>query len=103
PTYRPPTRPTLFPYTTLFRSLGGGQGQRHGRGESDQGDVGAVAGHGGLAEFDDVAVRGRRALAGEQALVLEEDHRVVAADGRGQDRKSTRLNSSHVKISYAVF
>src|SRR5690606_41031154 len=35
--------------------------------------------------------------------VAGEDHRLAARPGLGEDRKSTRLNSSHVKISYAVF
>src|SRR5690348_17442205 len=80
-----PTRPTLFPYTTLFRSLG-----------------------------HEVDVR-------RQVLVLERRRRRVHDDvvrraareavlGTGpvprtasRDRKSTRLNSSHPSISYAVF
>src|SRR5437870_10685486 len=63
---RRPPRSTLFPYTTLFRSL-------------DLDDVGAEIGHDG----------GRRRP------------RQPGADV--EDRKSTRLNSSHVAISYAVF
>src|SRR2546430_9211228 len=65
---RRPPRSTLFPYTTLFRSLAGGE-----VGEVVPGDVGEQA--------------NRRA---ERRL-------------RGADRKSTRLNSSHSQISYAVF
>src|SRR5690606_40204872 len=42
--------------------------------------------------FDEVRPRDR-----------EERHIGFAGDGAGEDRKSTRLNSSHVKISYAVF
>src|SRR5438094_5930245 len=64
---RRPPRSTLFPYTTLFRSL-------------READEGVVQG--------DVAVR----------VVLAHD----LADDRG-DRRSTRLNSSHRTISYAVF
>src|SRR5438034_2187483 len=59
---RRPPRSTLFPYTTLFRSLGG------------EGAVGA-----------------RHAVVEQHHVVLD------------QDRKSTRLNSSHTVISYAVF
>src|SRR5258707_2552620 len=71
---RRPPRSTLFPYTTLFRSLGLG-GQRRGRGD------------GGV--FPAAALRGAR-------------H--AALRGRAEtDRKSTRLNSSHANISYAVF
>src|SRR5207302_11490617 len=77
---RPPIS-TLFPYTTLFRSYelivaGRRAGQRRGH---DKGEHGAE-------------------LCGDVAGA------VVERDRRGnQDRKSTRLNSSHVKISYAVF
>src|SRR5690625_6696779 len=63
---RRPPRSTLFPYTTLFRSLGVVDGD---------GPVGVVDGQGHLGAA--------------QCLPL--------------DRKSTRLNSSHVAISYAVF
>src|SRR5258707_2680247 len=63
---RRPPRSTLFPYTTLFRSL-----------ENRAGELFAAAG-----------IRGRR-------------HRGGYCGAR--DRKSTRLNSSHANISYAVF
>src|SRR3989442_11822569 len=71
---RRPPRSTLFPYTTLFRSLE----PRH------------VL---------------RQLLHGEQ-VALARDHVLFAALGEravAGDRKSTRLNSSHVRISYAVF
>src|SRR5690606_42132010 len=69
-------RPTLFPYTTLFRST-----------------LQSAAGiH--------VLHRERRHLAGRQLVELHEDE---IPDFEIADRKSTRLNSSHVKISYAVF
>src|SRR5690349_24857807 len=77
---RPPPRSTLFPYTTLFRSLV--------LGEHEHLPVGAQRGH---------PDRERRGLLPELApggLYL------ALAD---LDRKSTRLNSSHVEISYAVF
>src|SRR3712207_8636834 len=81
---RRPPRSTLFPYTTLFRSGGGGLGRRL-PGEPD--------------------VEGPRAVgvAPQPALLLQ--HRQLVGHRRrgGQDRKSTRLNSSHANISYAVF
>src|SRR5256885_11940185 len=83
---RRPPRSTLFPYTTLFRSRAGRIG--HPRAD-DGGDIGAVAA--------DLAVRGEPAAAGHR------DGRHGSARGHGQDRKSTRLNSSHLVISYAVF
>src|SRR2546422_2814317 len=80
---RRPPRSTLFPYTTLFRSL-------------------AKA----LAE--------RVEIEATPTCRPDEEHRLVAValvrsgdeerqPGRGPDRKSTRLNSSHGYISYAVF
>src|SRR5438876_5880721 len=75
---RPPPRSTLFPYTTLFRSGFAERIQVH-RYEIDRRD--AVL-HGGLLA--------RRGNAGDRAALA-------------QDRKSTRLNSSHPSISYAVF
>src|SRR3712207_8279316 len=78
---RRPPRSTLFPYTTLFRSpvlfeaLGGLQEVGRGR----RLVVAGVARH--------VALQAGRGLRGEERA----------------DRKSTRLNSSHANISYAVF
>src|SRR5438445_6592443 len=71
---RRPPRSTLFPYTTLFRSRGRGGAQR------GEGRLGAAARSGSPA-------RPPR----------------VPADAGPRDRKSTRLNSSHANISYAVF
>src|SRR3712207_8479802 len=74
---RRPPRSTLFPYTTLFRSRDGG------------------------GEEDDAIDASRRELLrggeadGAAGAVTEEVH--------AGDRKSTRLNSSHANISYAVF
>src|SRR3712207_7771676 len=89
---RRPPRSTLFPYTTLFRSrqVTGGLGQQ---GLADPVEVGAL----GLAA--------EGVLVGEQAVqqvVLPgiADERLGVELG---DRKSTRLNSSHANISYAVF
>src|SRR3712207_8397202 len=84
---RRPPRSTLFPYTTLFRSVGrerpvGGQVLAPGRGRA------AVHG-GGRGEH--------KALHAVAARSLEHGERAA------QDRKSTRLNSSHANISYAVF
>src|SRR3712207_8471617 len=88
---RRPPRSTLFPYTTLFRSL---HRQRVGVG------VGAPLGEGaepaaGVADVGEVDVPVHHV--GDVVAVD------VPADRVGQDRKSTRLNSSHANISYAVF
>src|SRR5690348_18163072 len=74
---RPPPRSTLFSYTTLFRSRGKTV-ERDGRVER-------------VRRQDDRQLRSR--LRQHQAMVGVE----------GTDRKSTRLNSSHPSISYAVF
>src|SRR5690349_23334825 len=81
---RRPPRSTLFPYTTLFRSLHTVR-PRSGRGGASHGG----ARRGGPAPAASRRVRGP----------------VAARSGRRSagDRKSTRLNSSHVEISYAVF
>src|SRR3712207_7114387 len=85
---RRPPRSTLFPYTTLFRSADGhdliGVGARLLQGKLE--DVGRGLGLLDIGRLDD---------AGELALGLK----LV----EGSDRKSTRLNSSHANISYAVF
>src|SRR5436309_12295762 len=80
---RPPPRSTLFPYTTLFRSRPPGHHAEAGRAM-------------GFCLFNNVAVAAAHALHRGLTRVLIVDFDVH------QDRKSTRLNSSHVKISYAV-
>src|SRR2546427_6939052 len=90
---RRPPRSTLFPYTTLFRSLGTRQsaGGRLVRGTF----IDSGAGGGRLAArllAPGVGGRYARARARRRRLLL-----------CGLDRKSTRLNSSHSQISYAVF
>src|SRR3712207_7413020 len=85
---RRPPRSTLFPYTTLFRSELEYYRPAHRASEDDW-----------LVEIhspDEGHDRADVGLAGEQVLPLP------PALGR-QDRKSTRLNSSHANISYAVF
>src|SRR3712207_7348891 len=89
---RRPPRSTLFPYTTLFRSEGGRGPLRAAvvvhHVDHDHGDVVAAACGPGLAD----QVVGRLLGVGQ------------LAESRGDpDRKSTRLNSSHANISYAVF
>src|SRR3712207_8918188 len=88
---RRPPRSTLFPYTTLFRSPGLGRGStRSGRSLPDVGQVEAPA----------LAVEAGE-LGAEYAARAEAGVAVDAEDDL--DRKSTRLNSSHANISYAVF
>src|SRR3989442_8407864 len=85
---RRPPRSTLFPYTTLFRSLlhqhVSGGGQQHPQ------LVGEEARAAGAVDFKSVM----------QLFYPVLD---LGAAAPAADRKSTRLNSSHVRISYAVF
>src|SRR2546430_10062680 len=75
---RRPPRSTLFPYTTLFRSEG-------------DADV--------RVELRRLSARRRRALAD----ALRRPACILGRQPVEEDRKSTRLNSSHSQISYAVF
>src|SRR5205807_10265421 len=93
----PPPNSTLFPYTTLFRSLS--HAARHARrteqagietGSCPDGDTGERAGVCQVNPRTHRAPNGIGALCGITSLQTE-------------DRKSTRLNSSHLVISYAVF
>src|SRR3712207_8273869 len=82
---RRPPRSTLFPYTTLFRSR---------------------AEHRRVAMPADpraLGVTGDQDLHEVLRLALDEGGAAFAQPGQLRDRKSTRLNSSHANISYAVF
>src|SRR5699024_12213734 len=101
PMARRPGAPSPFPYTTLFRSAA-----------ADEPGVESVVGAG---EGEGIGRLERSALMIEQgAQVLRKCFEAVRGGQRcdgidfehrahGEDRKSTRLNSSHVSISYAVF
>src|SRR5688572_32505702 len=78
---RRPPRSTLFPYTTLFRSCAGG----------------------GLCDDSGDARRGCDGVIGGRRQDADARRRCRPGSGRRGDRKSTRLNSSHSQISYAVF
>src|SRR3989442_2091575 len=75
---RRPPRSTLFPYTTLFRSIG---------------------------KINATILIGLSTARGAftEAIVREMGRKVARHLANDRDRKSTRLNSSHVRISYAVF
>src|SRR3712207_7930739 len=98
---RRPPRSTLFPYTTLFRSYDHTVRDPHGNivqylygedgidpAKSDHGEAVNIS---RIIEAESVVDEGRKAV---------ED---VTKDIISKDRKSTRLNSSHANISYAVF
>src|SRR5438105_6905502 len=84
----PPPRSTLFPYTTLFRS-------------SEAGYMVITGAASGIMEAGHVGA-GRENSIGVNILLPFEQYAnpIIAGD---RDRKSTRLNSSHEWISYAVF
>src|SRR2546429_2692074 len=86
---RRPPRSTLFPYTTLFRSRAAGRsaGPHHARDGSSHAD----------ARDADTRADGAARLGARSSV------RSVVPDVHDPDRKSTRLNSSHGYISYAVF
>src|SRR2546430_5576120 len=86
---RRPPRSTLFPYTTLFRSL-----------RSRKGGVLVRAGH-TEASVDLCRLAGLQPV-GVLCEVMNDDG-TMARRPQLEDRKSTRLNSSHSQISYAVF
>src|SRR3712207_8689024 len=94
---RRPPRSTLFPYTTLFRSGGVvrvdgvGRVRRRARRRREEEVAGAV-------RVVVLACAGGAVVVVEEVLVEE-----LAVPVGLRDRKSTRLNSSHANISYAVF
>src|SRR3712207_7545580 len=100
---RRPRRPTLFPYTALFGSMR--LSQQRAKAETVRTSLAAfcarIRSRLDGATFDD-----------KQAILQLVIERIVVGDGRLEirhviplrpDRKSTRLNSSHANISYAVF
>src|SRR5437870_6754697 len=97
--FRRPPRPTLFPYTTLFRSEEDvvGRGGPEPRQEVAQVEGPALARHMGDGLHD------HRIRGGPKPLEDPVSRALVGGSAGNADRKSTRLNSSHVAISYAVF
>src|SRR3712207_7614007 len=91
---RRPPRSTLFPYTTLFRSQAADRSRKPFRYRT----TGLYNGERGASERPHVA-DGQVYLVGCGGVEFE----VPKASSSGRDRKSTRLNSSHANISYAVF
>src|SRR2546430_13228555 len=89
---RRPPRSTLFPYTTLFRSLPGVR---------DAAVVGVPDAEYGQRLAAYVVPRPGARLSGDD--VRDHVHERLARFAVPRDRKSTRLNSSHSQISYAVF
>src|SRR5690606_39911810 len=89
---RPPPRSPLFPYTTLFRSFILPQPSI----------VAASSNSAGMVRINCTSKNMKNALPKKLGIIIglnELNHPNL----ENRDRKSTRLNSSHVKISYAVF
>src|SRR5438309_6650570 len=96
----PPSSP-LFPYTTLFRS--GVRVPLSDSVQSDSAGTGAVLAR-VPADSDRQASRETEAgRAGVAGIIAEYLLKIARSTSRRSDRKSTRLNSSHSSISYAVF
>src|SRR5699024_12777100 len=91
---------TLFPYTTLFRSVTGGavgaailQGIKRG----------LFSNEAGMGSAPNAAATAAAPHPVKQGLIQSLGAEPIPASFENKDRKSTRLNSSHVSISYAVF
>src|SRR5207248_8040712 len=96
PIIRPPPTPTPFPYTTLFRSEPRAIHPNVGN------EVASCICHGNvhwLPEFLCLLLR----CCNDPACIFKCDHWSSVVHLSALDRKSTRLNSSHRTISYAVF
>src|SRR5947208_5852325 len=96
----PPPRSTLFPYTTLFRSRGGANDDYH---ETHTDEAGKYR-FGSLQQgaYNIIVNAPNRACEANDSFFVATGKTSIAADLK-LDRKSTRLNSSHQIISYAVF
>src|SRR5690348_17452291 len=90
---RPPPRSTLFPYTTLFRSI------------TDEGGKPLLAPYGIGAHYLPGNFRDRWSSPGRRTPYSRYPYGLARTSSStvAEDRKSTRLNSSHPSISYAVF
>src|SRR3989442_10401710 len=90
---RRPPRSTLFPYTTLFRSAC----------STSAHCIGAAAQQIAWGMQDVMFAGGGEELSWGMALLFDGMGAMSSKHNDQPDRKSTRLNSSHVRISYAVF
>src|SRR3712207_8947214 len=91
---RRPPRSTLFPYTTLFRSCPARDEWRRNMGYSHTMADHSAGTKDAIQSFVTTRMAGR---------VLGELKQAPGTESNTVDRKSTRLNSSHANISYAVF
>src|SRR2546430_16322124 len=100
---RRPPRSTLFPYTTLFRSLAHPPGDvvRRGASGSDHAARERRVDH-PPDDLHEAAVHGEHARCADLLVVERQSLGAHDPGAVFQDRKSTRLNSSHSQITYAV-
>src|SRR3712207_8136636 len=96
---RRPPRSTLFPYTTLFRSQGGGANAGGGGGGGGGETDGQAIFSASCASCHTLAAANAAGTVGPNLDEAKPDRREALT----KDRKSTSLNSSHANISYAVF
>src|SRR3712207_7921001 len=93
---RRPPRSTLFPYTTLFRSC-----------RQRSAPIASSTAEGSLQCFEDTNVERNQPCQQQYRKQGEKNGQPLCSSlthsGSPEDRKSTRLNSSHANISYAVF
>src|SRR5690606_41811410 len=94
-----PPAPALFPYTTLFRS----DQREHAAAHAGLEHRGVRRGLSGLRDPERADPRLLQQLEHRGVVDVVERIQVAPSQRNREDRKSTRLNSSHVKISYAVF
>src|SRR2546430_12999077 len=95
---RRPPRSTLFPYTTLFRSFDLVAVRVH-----DPGKLAVLVRFGSLDDFHARRTQLLQELTEVVDPIVDHEGRFARAEPLAVDRKSTRLNSSHSQISYAVF
>src|SRR5256885_15263322 len=100
---RRPPRSTLFPYTTLFRSAHGRESRRALQHRNVAKEIARARGSGVIALLECFQFAPQQNRQAKIALTRFED-RITALEHATScsDRKSTRLNSSHLVISYAV-
>src|SRR3712207_8029313 len=94
---RRPPRSTLFPYATLFRST---DAETKAVLESAAAKLQAAGAR--VESVDSIEPQGQLAVA-THAVIMASEVAAFHLGEHGEDRKSTRLNSSHANISYAVF
>src|SRR5690348_17402216 len=100
---RPPPRPTLFPYTTLFRSASGNTLTLTTTNGGPLTLAANVSAAGGTVDLISAGLINQTAGIVTTGALTGSSAGGASLNQANLDRKSTRLNSSHPSISYAVF